>query len=221
MERFVPPLLLALPPLRQQPADWNLMTARQLIVWLAIGAPLVGPTLEAQSAQAISIQVSGLYNGVYGNVFDSLQNGYGAEGQIRYTPGALSIGAGFQYTTHGIKGRTENARLYGGFLEPRYRIHTGSNVLAPYLSARLSLLKVGFSGGDLTLSSSFIQVNGGGGLLYRLGPRLNLDVGATFGYNRLGDGTLRSEAFETEAPVRSSSGSNLILRVGFAVGLGG
>jgi hypothetical protein len=177
--------------------------------------------LHAQSAQAISIQFSGLYNGVYGDVFTGLQNGFGGEGQIRYTPGALSIGAGFQYTNHGLDNRTEDTQLYGGFLEPRYRIHTGSNVVAPYLSARLSLLKVGFSGGDLSLSSSFIQVNGGGGLLYRLGPRLNLDMGATFGYNRLGEGTLKSKSSGTERPIDSSSGSNLVVRFGFAVGIGG
>jgi hypothetical protein len=80
---------------------------------------------------------------------------------------------------------------------------------------------VGFSGGDLSLSSSFIQVNSGGGLLYRVGPRLNLDLGATFGYNRLGSGTLKSEASGTAVPFESSSGSNLVVRFGFAVGIGG
>jgi hypothetical protein len=177
--------------------------------------------LEAQTAQAISFQVSGLYNGVFGNVFEGLQDGVGGEAQIRYTPGALSVGAGFQFTNHGLEMRTEDARLYGGFLEPRYRIHTGSNVIAPYLSARFSLLKVGFSGGDLSITSTFIQLNGGGGVLYRVGPRLNLDLGATYGYNRLGSGTLRSERNGTETPFSSSSGSNLVVRLGFAVGIGG
>ena len=194
--------------------------APSVLICLAMTVPL-SRRLEAQSAQAISIQFSGLYNGVYGDVFTGLQNGFGGEGQIRYTPGALSIGAGFQYTNHGLENRPEDTRLYGGFLEPRYRIHTGSNVVAPYVSARLSLLKVGFSGGDLSLSSSFIQVNGGGGLLYRLGPRLNLDMGATFGYNRLGSGTLKSESRGTAVPIESSSGSNLVVRLGFAVGIGG
>jgi hypothetical protein len=184
-------------------------------------AALAVPELQAQSAQAISIQVSGLYNGVYGDVFDGVRSGYGAEGQIRYTPGALSVGAGFQYTTHDVAVQMEDIRFYGGFLEPRYRIHTGSYVLAPYVSARLSLLKVGFSGGDLTLNSSFIQVNGGGGILYRLGPRLNLDLGATFGYDRLGSGTLRRKSTGGEEPIESSSGANLVVRLGFAFGLGG
>jgi hypothetical protein len=184
-------------------------------------ATLICGDLQGQSAQAISLQVSGLYNGVFGNVFDGLKDGIGAEAQIRYTPGALSVGAGFQYTTHDLQNRIEDTRLYGGFLEPRYRIRTGSYVLAPYVSARFSLLKVGFSGGDLSVSSSFIQLNGGGGLLYRIGPRLNLDVGATYGYNRLGSGTLKSESTGTETPFRSSSGSNVVVRLGLAVGLGG
>jgi hypothetical protein len=194
--------------------------ARQLLVCLALAPALCGE-LKAQSAQAISLQVSGLYNGVFGNVFDGLQDGFGGEAQIRYTPGALSIGAGFEYTVHGLEMRPEDTKLYGGFLEPRYRIHTGSNVLAPYLSARFSLLKVGFTGGDLSMSSSFIQLNGGGGILYRIGPRINLDMGATYGYNRLGAGTLRSERNGTETMFDSSSGANIVVRLGFAVGLGG
>jgi hypothetical protein len=193
--------------------------APNLLLILALGIAPV--KLAAQSAQAISVQVSALYNGVYGDVFSGVRSGYGAEGQIRYTPGALSIGAGFQYTTHDVAEQMEDIRFYGGFLEPRYRIYTGSNVLAPYVSARLSLLKAGFSGGDLDLDSSFIQLNGGGGLLYRLGPRVNLDLGATFGYDRLGSGTLRRKSTGGEEPVEASSGANLVVRFGFALGIGG
>jgi hypothetical protein len=182
---------------------------------------LLGHGLQAQSAQAISVQVSGLYNGVFGNAFQRLQDGIGGEAQIRYTPGALSIGAGFQYTSHGQETQPEDIRLYGGFIEPRYRIHTGSNIIAPYLSARFALLKIGFSGGDLSTSSTFIQLNGGGGLLYRLGSRFNLDLGATYGYNRVGDGTLRRKSTGSQTPFESGSGSNVVVRLGLAVGIGG
>jgi hypothetical protein len=179
--------------------------------------------LEAQSAQAISLQFSGLYNGLFGNVFQGLNDGAGAEAQIRYTPGALSVGLGFQFTGHSFDNPSfnESARLYGGFLEPRYRIHTGSNVVAPYLSARFSVLKMGFTGGDLSVSSTFIQLNGGGGLLYRVGPRVNLDFGATYGYDRLGAGSFESKSRGTIATFDSGSGSNVVVRFGFAVGLGG
>jgi hypothetical protein len=188
-----------------------------LVPWVVIGT--LGGDLEAQSAQAFSLQASGLINGVFGDVFTGLQDGVGVEAQLRYTPGALSVGAGFQFTNHELEARMEDARLYGGFIEPRYRIHAGSNVAAPYVSARFSLLKVGFSEGDLSLSSIFMQLNGGGGLLIRLSSRLNLDLGATFGYNRLGSGTLTSESSGTAVPVESSSGSNIVLRLGLAIGL--
>ena len=188
-----------------------------LVPWVILGT--LRGDLEAQSAQAFSLQLSGLVNGVFGDAFTGLQDGLGGEAQFRYTPGALSVGAGFQFTSHQIEGRMEVARLYGGFIEPRYRIHAGSNVAAPYVSARFSVLKVGFSEGDLSLSSIFMQLNGGGGILIRLGPRLNLDFGATFGYNRLGSGTLTSESNGTTVPVESSSGSNLVVRLGMAIGL--
>ncbi len=195
-------------------------SARLLLIQATLAGALCS-TVEAQSAQPISLQASALFNGVFGNVFNGLQDGIGGEAQIRYTPGALSVGAGFQYTTHGLEVRDENARLYGGFIEPRYRIRTGSNVVAPYVSTRFSLLKVGFSGGDLSLSSNFIQINGGGGLLYRVGSQVNLDLGATYGYNRLGRGTLRDRLSGTAVPVEPSSGSNIIVRLGVAIGLGG
>jgi hypothetical protein len=194
------------------------MNAHRSILLQLAAVAVLAADLAAQSAQAISIQFSGLF---HGSVFDRMQSGVGGEAQLRYTPGALSIGAGFQYTNHDWEIGTEDIRLYGGFLEPRYRIHTGSNVIAPYLSARLSYLKIGFSGGDLSLDSSVLQVNGGGGLLYRLGPRVNLDLGATFGYNRSGNGTLSRESTGTAVPVDESTGSNLVVRFGFAVGLGG
>ncbi|HEY5941220.1 MAG TPA: hypothetical protein VIT87_10375 [Gemmatimonadales bacterium] len=188
-----------------------------LVPWVVLGT-LCGD-LEAQSAQAFSLQASGLVNGVFSGLLAGQQNGVGGEAQLRYTPGALSVGAGFQFTIHGLDDRMDDAQLYGGFLEPRYRIHAGSNVVAPYVSARFALLKVGFTGGDLSLSSTVIQLNGGGGLLTRLGSRLNLDVGATFGYNQLGSGTLTSRSSGITVPVESSSGSNLVFRLGLAIGL--
>jgi hypothetical protein len=180
---------------------------------------LLWGNLEAQSAQPYSLQASGLYKAILGGLFTNLQDGLGAEGQFRYTPGALSIGAGFQLTHHELENRTDDARLYGGFIEPRYRIYAGSNVVAPYASARLSILKMGFTDDDLSLSSIFMQLNGGGGLLIRLGPRFNLDVGASFGYNRMGGGTLTSKLSGTAVPVTSTSGSNAVFRLGLVIGL--
>ncbi|HZN98531.1 MAG TPA: hypothetical protein VFB61_12430, partial [Gemmatimonadales bacterium] len=113
------------------------MNARRSILLQLVAAGLLVTDLPGQSAQAISLQVSGLYNGVEGDVFSNLENGWGGEAQIRYTPGALSVGAGFQYTQHGrgplpADPDPADIKLYGGFVEPRYRIHTGSYTVAPY-----------------------------------------------------------------------------------------
>lgn len=192
--------------------------ARRWPVLCVVWATLAGD-LEAQSAQTFSLQVSGLVSGVLKDVFVGLENGVGAEAQFRYTPGALSVGAGFQFTIHELEERSESAHFYGGFVEPRYRIHAGSNVVAPYVSSRFAVLKIGFSGEDLSLSSTILELNGGGGILVRLGPRINLDLGATLGYNHLGKGTLLSEVSGIEVPVTSSSGSNLVAHLGIAIGL--
>jgi hypothetical protein len=208
-----------------------MIAARSVLLSLT-AVTLTAAELQGQSAQAISLQISGLYNGVDGAVFSNLKNGLGGEAQIRYTPGALSVGAGFQFTQHG-RGRLPNdspsdpepsdVRLYGGFIEPRYRIHTGSYTVAPYVAARFSVLKAGFAGEGVSLSSTFIQLNAGGGLLYRLGPRFNLDAGATVGYNRRGSGTLTFQrpTGPVEVPAESASGVNIVVRLGLAVGLGG
>ena len=193
-------------------------TSRRWLVLCVLGAT-AGGELEAQSAQTFSLQVSGLASGVLKDVFVGLQNGVGAEAQFRYTPGALSLGAGLEFTIHELEERTENARFYGGFVEPRYRIHAGSNVVAPYVSARFAVLKIDFSGEDLSLSSTFLELNGGGGILVRLGPRVNLDVGATLGYNHLGEGILTSQVGHTAVPIDGSSGSNLVAHLGLAIGL--
>ena len=193
-------------------------SCRWLVLCVLAGATL-GSDLQAQSAQPFSLQLSGLLKGFFVDVFTGMQNGIGGEAQFRYTPGALSVGAGFQFTFHELEERTENARFYGGFVEPRYRIHAGSNVVAPYVSARFAVLKVGFSGDDLSLSSTFVELNGGGGILIRLASRLNLDIGATFGYNRLGSGTLTSGSSGTEERVAPRSGSNMVARLGLALGL--
>ena len=195
-----------------------MLVSPRWLVLCVLGATPRGD-VEAQSAQTFSLQVSGLVNGVLKEVFVGLQNGVGAEAQFRYTPGALSVGAGFQFTIHELEERTETARFYGGFVEPRYRIHAGSNVVAPYVSARFAAFTIGFSGEDLSLSSTFLELNGGGGILVRLGPRVNLDVGATLGYDHLGEGMLRSRVRVTSTPVASTSGSSLVAHLGLAVGL--
>jgi hypothetical protein len=161
--------------------------------------------VAAQSAQAFSIQVSGLYIGFGGTAYSDMSIGTGGEGQLRYTSGAMSLGIGYQYTRHTMMGEEGSMSNSGAFIEPRYVFSTSSPNLAPYLSARVSLLQMK---GIMPENSNGGNVNLGGGVLARLTSRANLDFGATYGYTRFSGGI-------------AGSGSDLVLRAGFAFGLGG
>jgi len=193
------------------------------IVGLGLAAFGVG-TAAAQTAQRFSVQASGLYMNLFGDAFDGIERGLGGEAQLRFTPSALSIGAGFQYTDHNtveIPGTSSTFHLYGGFLEPRYVIDVGSQTVAPYVSARFSILfqeskEVSGTAQEFETSATGLTLNGGGGVLFRLGPRLNLDLGSTFGYTRFGDYESGGETFDDT----DTSGSNVVVRIGLALGLG-
>ena len=202
----------------------------------AIGAALLAAGLalfqaepvQAQTAQRFSIQVSGLGNTLFGDDFTGLNTGFGGEAQLRYNPSAFSIGGGIQYTTHSVdldalgiqdQGFDFSSSLVGFFVEPRYVFDMGSDRAAPYVSSRFSIsnltVKAEFMGASAEVTDTGITVNAGGGMLVRMGARSNLDLGATFGYKRLG--AISSGTGDDS----SGSGTNIIYRIGIAFGLGG
>lgn len=184
---------------------------------------LLTANVAAQSAQLFSVQGSALYEKVQGDasqwrVDESLPAGYGAEAQLRYTPGLLSWGGGLQGTSHSWtdSGKESNLRMIGVFLEPRY-VLPATGRLGPYISARLALTTLKLKIADVDIGDATGKtINGGGGVLVALSPRINLDVGATFGYTNFGD------LMKNNAPtgLKTGSGTNLIARVGLAIGLG-
>jgi hypothetical protein len=193
----------------------------RLLALCAVGAYLGSGGAAAQSAQRFSLQGSGLNAQLYGSAYDGLHQGYGVEVQARFTPSAWSFGAGVQYTRHAITGLDQKLKLYGGFIEPRYVIVLRSSAFAPYVSARFSLLKQDLAVGDVSGSATGVTLNGGGGLLIRLSSRLNLDLGSTYGYTRFGDFIVRNSANGLQVAGPSGSGTNLVVRVGLALGLTG
>src|SRR5687767_793451 len=176
----------------------------------------------AQVRSPISIQASALYENVYGDaaqwrVDEALPAGYGVEGQIRYTPSALSFGGGVQWATHSWtdSGGDSNLSLLGVFLEPRY-VLPATDRIGPYLSARLALTKLTLKIADEEIGTATGQtLNGGGGILFSISPNLALDVGATFGYTNFGD--LENNGSPTG--LKTGKGTNLIARIGLAIGL--
>lgn len=193
------------------------MKARSVLAGLLLCA--VPRAATAQSAQRFSVQASALYAGLFGKAYTFLHDGFGAEAQLRYTPGGVSIGGGVQWTHHSTDITNVPLTLYGLFVEPRYVIPTNSNTIAPYISMRLSLLKQRISDAQYEGSSSGFTGNAGAGILYRLGARMNLDAGASFGYTTFGALTIRDKTNGTTMSGSAGSGSNLVGRLGLAVGI--
>jgi hypothetical protein len=211
-----------------------------LVAVACCSAPLV-----AQSAQRWSLQASGLYVGVLGEAYDGLKNGVGGEVQVRVTPSLWSYGAGLQYSSHAL---TEvdgfNVSLTGVFFEPRRVFDIGSAKVAPYMSARLAYLQQSADLGDvqlgriagansdvslavarratLEISASGFQGNVGGGILVKMSPRINLDLGVTLGVIRFGDATATIDGRDAGSfDGTSGTGQNAVVRAGLAIGLGG
>jgi opacity protein-like surface antigen len=188
--------------------------------------------VPAQSAQRWSLQASGLHVGVYGDAYEGLEAGAGGELQIRLTPGVWSFGIGGQASSHGTVDMgfgDQKVSLTGVFIEPRRVIDVGSSRVAPYVSARLAYLKQsvdftitnGVDAVSVDAEASGTQINGGGGLLVRLSPRVNLDVGATYGLIRFGDVSVDVPGVgSTVVDGSSGNGQNLVIRLGLAIGLG-
>lgn len=212
----------------------SLFSAIHATAFLAAGLLTTLPlhVAQAQSAQRWSLQASGLHVGVFGEAYEGLKAGLGGEVQLRYTPGVWSFGVGGQVSSHGTTGEGfdgQTVMLQGAFIEPRRVIDIGSSRVAPYLSARLAYLQQtidftlsdGMSVLDVNAEASGAQVNAGGGLLVRLSPRVNLDLGATYGVIRFGDVIVNVPGFgQTNVAGTSGTGQNLVLRAGLAIGLG-
>lgn len=192
-------------------------------------------TAEAQAGQRFSIQGSALYADLNGDAFEGLDAGPGFEAQVRYnfqTRIPFSIGIGYQRTMHGFaeSGLEDlDMTLSGVFLEPRVVINTGSERVAPYLSARFSRLteRVDETIEDtqVELEASGFTANFGGGLLFNLTPNINLDAGATFGYTNFGDLELKLDGVTIppgpDEDADGGSGTGFVLRVGLIIGFGG
>jgi hypothetical protein len=167
----------------------------------------------AQTAQRWSVQLSAL--GVELTSFDQdnqLRFGGGVELQARFNPSALSIGFGLQTTRHKLENtvlqvaRSVNVTYTGAFLEPRLILGSLGDLLAFYGSARFMLLNARFEVGGTETKVDGAAISGGGGLLIRLGSRMNAELGATAGkeyYNR-----------------NTEEGTTIVTRVGIAIGLG-
>ncbi len=193
---------------------------RSVLRWvmMVVIAAAWSETAQGQTAQAFSIQGSAIYVVAGGDAFAGTEAGPGVELQLRRNISQLSIGVGFQYSRHDFQGLPDPLNLVGGFIEPRYVFPGSSSTWAPYASGRLAVFQQAISSEGIGASAIGGQINGGGGVLVRLSRNTNLDVGATFGLLRFGELTVNRLGSTERYP--SSSGTNFVIRMGLAVGLG-
>jgi hypothetical protein len=180
-------------------------------ILLATGLALfAAPPLAGQSLQRLSLQGSGalLFATREDPTYDSRRR-LGYEGQLRYTFGRLSVGAGYQRSTvFAFADNPLTLALSFGFVEPRLVVAAGSG-FAVYLAGRAGIGKILCSRPDdcppQDLRPGF---GGGGGVLVRLSRRLSADLGGQF----------------FQAPALSGPGGDLssgyaMVRLGLSLGL--
>lgn len=177
---------------------------RRLSVGVLFVLLSLGGELQAQTAQTWSIQLSALGVQLTGINNEELKFGGGGELQLRWNPSAFSLGIGGQTTVHKLDDVTVTYR--GGFIEPRYVLTSFGNSVALYGSGRLMTLSATFQFLGLEREVDGWAMSGGGGLLIRLGGRVNGDLGLTVG----------KEFYNGNA----ADGVTVVSRIGLAVGLG-
>jgi hypothetical protein len=203
----------------------SVLTAALSTAALAALGTTAPSAAHAQSAQRFSVQASGLAVGTRGEAYEGMKAGPGFELQVRYTPSVWSFGVGAQSSTHSLDDTAlggEEVTLAGAFFEPRRVFDVGATSYAPYASARLAFLRQSIDleveGTPVSASASGAQVNLGGGVLFRVSPRVNIDLGATFGVINFGDAKVTVPGFGSVNAGSAGSGQNVVMRAGVAVG---
>jgi len=154
---------------------------------LAAGLSAMVRPAAGQSLQRLSLQGSGavLFPTASDPDFDS-KTRLGFEGQLRYTFGRFSLGAGYQRSTVlAFVGNPLTLALSLVFVEPRYVAAAGHGI-GFYLAGRLGVGKLICSeSGECAPQENSFSYGGGTGLLFRLNRRFSLDLGGQyFGVSR-------------------------------------
>lgn len=169
-------------------------------------------------AQGFSFGASGMYAALNGADFNGVNAGLGGDLQFRYHAArGFSIGAGVQYTSHGVDGFSENYGVRAFFADARYAFERPSSPsVTPYLGARVGLAHLGISSGGTDLTANGTALGPAGGMLIRLTPTTQLDVGIVWFAVHFGNYSLNgSEQANTD-----TNGSALALRAGVTIGFG-
>jgi hypothetical protein len=173
-------------------------------------------------APRVSVEGAGMYVTVSGGDFRGVHAGTGFDVQGRVAVSVLSLGVGYQHTSHDIDVLTNNVVVNGVFLEPRLTLPAAPQV-APYVTGRFALvtqhLKIGISSPLFSADervSHGITAGVGGGVGLSLSRAVALDAAAIYNRVRFGTVVLDGEPL----PDSDTSGSGVMFRLGLGVSFG-
>jgi opacity protein-like surface antigen len=169
----------------------------------------------AQSVPKFSLEPAAYYATVSGDDFEGIDAGMGfdVQGRVKFT--ALSLGLGWQRSTHGNEVFSEDITASGFFVEPRYEIPSAASI-KPYIGARLGRVTQSIEVDGVEVSSSGFSYGAGVGIVMPLAGSVKLNTSAN--YNRLSYGNF--EVNGSEEPDTETSGTSLVLRVGVSLSFG-
>ena len=169
----------------------------------------------AQSVPKFSLEPAAYYATVSGDDFEGIDAGMGfdIQGRIKFT--ALSLGLGWQRSSHGNDLVEENINASGFFVEPRYEFPSAASI-KPYIGARVARVTQSLESEGSELTASGFSYGAGVGIIMPLAGTVKLNTSAN--YNRVSYGNAEFDG--DEIPDTELSGSSLVLRVGVSLSFG-
>jgi hypothetical protein len=184
-----------------------------------MAAALLGAAAFPAAAQVatpkFSFEPAAFYATVSGDDFEGIDAGMGfdVQGRVKFT--ALSLGLGYQRSSHGIEGLDENVVASGIFIEPRYEFPSAA-AFKPYLTTRIGRITQSIEGDGSELKATGFSFGGGAGVMVPLAGSVRLNTSASWNSVSLGEMELDGDAL----PDSETSGSSLTLRVGVSFSFG-
>lgn len=172
------------------------------------------PPWERRSAPTFSVGGAGVFAGARSGD-GRLDAGGGFDVHAAVGVSALSLGVGYQRTTHDLAGTSTSGTLSGVYVEPRIAVAPFRN-FTPYVAGRVAFLTLDApaSPAFAATDASRTQYGGGAGVLVSLAPNVSLDLGAMYTWVA-GSGTDGAAATQ---PFTGGRGGAPLLRAGLVLG---
>jgi hypothetical protein len=180
-----------------------------LLAVMSIRGPAM---LHAQNA---SVSAAGVYASLSGEDYAGINAGLGFDAQVRFRVSkGFSLGGGFQYTSHGVEGATEDFRVSGIFAEARYTFAPASTPkVRPYVGGRFAATHWSVALGGSDGSANGTAFGPVAGLLLQLRGITHLDLGLAFLALHFGD----AEIGGVPQANTNTSGSTMAFRAGLVI----